>query len=60
MSRLGIWNGNKYLFTHHDPHTGRYWTDEIKDGMWIDSRNINFNVDQPKKTKSRFTRKERI
>lgn len=64
MSRLGIvkqgsLNG-QYLFTHRDPHTGRFWSDEIgKDGAWIDSKNINFDVEQPKKTKDRFVRKER-
>ncbi len=60
MSRLGLFCGKKYLFTHRNPQTGEYWTDEIgKDGMWVDSRMINFNLEQPKKAKSRFTRKGR-
>lgn len=60
MSRLGLYKGKGYLFTHRNPHTGEYWTDELgKQGMWIDSKYINFDVAQPKKTKSRFTRAER-
>ena len=65
MSRLGIYNGNKVLFTHRNPQTGEYWTDELRPnaksplGMWVDSKHINFDVSQPKKAKSRFTRKER-
>ena len=60
MSRLGVFNGKQVLFTHRNPQTGEYWTDEIgKQGVWINSKYINFDVEQPKKTKSRFVRKER-
>ena len=64
MSRLGIVDGKKVLFTHHNPMTGEYWTDELRPnsrspyGMWVDSKQINFNL-EPKKRKSRFHRKER-
>ena len=64
MSRLGIVDGKKVLFTHHNPMTGEYWTDELipnsrsQYGMWVDSKQINFNL-EPKKRKSRFHRKER-
>lgn len=59
MSRVGVYrDGRKYIFTHRDPQTGRFWSDEIgKDGAWVDSKNINFDVEKPKV--SRFTRKGR-
>ena len=57
MSRLGIYKEKKVLFTHRDPQSGKYWTDEIADGIWVDSRKINFDTTQPKKTRDRFTRK---
>lgn len=65
MSRVGIAGGKKVTFTHQNPQTGEYWTDELRPnsrspyGMWVDSRMINFNVEQPKKAKSRFSRKGR-
>ena len=59
MSRVGIYDGRKYTFTHHNPQTGNYWTDEIGHGMWIDSKKINFNI-EPKKSKfKRSGRKSR-
>ena len=57
MSRLGIYKEKKYLFTHRDPQSGKYWTDEINDGMWVDSKKINFDTTQPKKTRDKFYRK---
>ena len=64
MSRLGIVNGKKVLFTHHNQMTGEYWTDDLRPnsrspyGMWVDIKQINFNL-EPKKRKSRFLRIER-
>ena len=64
MSRVGIVAGKKVTFTHQNPQTGAYWTDEIRPnarspyGMWVDSKEINFNL-EPKKRKSRFHRKGR-
>ena len=57
MSRLGIYNGKKVMFTHRNPQTGEYWSDEISPyprsplGMWVDSKHINFDVKQPEKAK---------
>lgn len=59
MSRVGIYAGKKVLFTHRNPQTGEYWTDELRQnarsplGMWVDSRNINFDVKQPEKAKKK-------
>ena len=64
MSRVGIVGGKKVTFTHQNPQTGSYWTDELRPnarspyGMWVDSKQINFAL-EPKKRKSRFHRKER-
>ena len=64
MSRVGIYAGRKYTFTHYNPQTGAYWTDELRPnarspyGMWVDSKQINFDL-EPKKRKNRFHRKER-
>ena len=60
MSRVGIYAGKKVLFTHRNPQTGEYWTDEYWTdelrqnarsplGMWVDSKNINFDTKQPEK-----------
>lgn len=55
MSRIGIFNGKKVLFTHRNPQTGEYWTDELRQnprsplGKWVDSKYINFNAKQPEK-----------
>lgn len=55
MSRVGIYAGKKVLFTHRNPQTGEYWTDELRQnsksplGMWVDSKNINFDTKQPEK-----------
>lgn len=58
MSRFGIVNGVKREFTHRNPQTGEYWTDELRPnarspyGMWVDSKEINFDL-KPKKSKFR-------
>lgn len=64
MSRVGIYAGKKVTFTHRNPQTGEYWTDELRPnsrsphGMLVDSKQINFDL-EPKMRKSRFHRKER-
>ena len=64
MSRVGIYAGKNVTFTHRNPQTGEYWTDELRPnarsplGMWVDSKEINFDM-EPKMRKSRFHRKER-
>lgn len=55
MSRVGIVGCKKVTFTHQNPQTGAYWTDELRQnsrspfGMWVDSKYINFNAKQPEK-----------
>ena len=59
MSRIGLYHGNKVTFTHRNPQTGEFWTDDLgKDGRWVDSKDISFDL-EPKKRKTRFHRKER-
>lgn len=65
MSRLGIVNGKRVLFTHQNPMTGEYWTDELRPnarspyGMWVDSKEINFSVKQPVKASRSLMQKGR-
>ena len=64
MSRVGIYAGKMVTFTHRNPQTGEYWTDDLRKnpkgpfGMWVDSKDIRFEG-EPKKRKNRFFRKER-
>lgn len=51
MSRSGIAKGHLCLFTHRDPQTGRYWTDDYKNGSWIESNEIDFFVTKEKNEK---------
>lgn len=58
MSRVGIVAGEKVTFTHQNPQTGEYCTDELRPnarspyGMLVDSKEINFDL-KPKKSKFR-------
>lgn len=44
--RIGYIGGKKYLFTHRDPISGFYWSDDIPDGKvfgkWIDPNKIQW------------------
>lgn len=53
--RTGIVYGQRMTFTHRDPATGRYWTDDFgKWGGWVDSNKITFDAQakQPQYKKS--------
>ncbi len=53
--RTGKVYGQRMVFTHRDPATGRFWTDDWGNtGGWIDSNKIQFDAPakQPKFRKS--------
>lgn len=43
--RTGFVGGKECKFTHHNPATGEWWTDDLKDGdewgRWVPSDKIN-------------------
>lgn len=59
MSRVGIYAGKKVTFTHRNPQTGEYWTDELRQnarsplGMWVDSKGIKFVDEKAERRKDK-------
>ena len=42
FGRIGTVGGKKCLFTHRDPVSGEYWSDDLFDGKWIDASKIQW------------------
>lgn len=45
-ARIGVWKGQKSVFTHRNPKNGKIWGEDLRNGndvgMWVNPEEVRF------------------